>query len=307
MTTRPLRSLVAAALAAAMGLAGAAAWISPAAASERSSCPAKPLRVVVSVNQWGDITRQLAGSCAKVVQILTDPNIDPHDYVPNAKAKKRFAGADMVVVNGVGYDDWAQQAAQEYAPEATVVVLGEGVGVQVGANPHLWYGPDYVFLSTRVITGALLEARPKAKDYFLNRLSAYQSGPLEGYLEAVRSVPVGEPPLRYAATETIFNYMAATAMLEDMTPSAWETNSLNDRPQTNASAREFKALLKAKKVDVLIFNTQTSDPVAKKMVKIAKDKGIPVVKVTETVPPNYATFVAWQEAMLANLDRALRR
>jgi len=101
--------------------------------------------------------------------------------------------------------------------------------------------------------------------------------------------------------------MAATAMLEDMTPSAWETNSLNDRPQTNASAREFKALLKAKKVDVLIFNTQTSDPVAKKMVKIAKDKGIPVVKVTETVPPNYATFVAWQEAMLANLDRALRR
>lgn len=262
---------------------------------------------MVSVNQWGDITRQLAGSCAKVVQILTDPNIDPHDYVPNAKAKKRFAGADMVVVNGVGYDDWAQQAAQEYAPEATVVVLGEGVGVQVGANPHLWYSPDYVFLSTRVITGALLEARPKAKDYFLNRLSAYQSGPLEGYLEAVRSVPVGEPPLRYAATETIFNYMAATAMLEDMTPSAWETNSLNDRPQTNASAREFKALLKAKKVDVLIFNTQTSDPVAKKMVKIAKDKGIPVVKVTETVPPNYATFVAWQEAMLANLDRALRR
>jgi len=307
MSTHPLRGLVAAALAAAMGLAGAAAWITPATASGRSSCPAEPLRVVVSVNQWGDITRQLAGSCAKVVQILTDPNIDPHDYVPNAKAKKRFAGADMVVVNGVGYDDWAQQAAQEYAPEATVVVLGEGVGVQVGANPHLWYSPDYVLHSTRVITGALLEARPKAKDYFLNRLSAYQAGPLEGYLEDVRSVPVGEPPLRYAATETIFNYMAATAMLEDMTPSAWETNSLNDRPQTNASAREFKVLLKAKKVDVLIFNTQTSDPVAKKMVKIAKDKGIPVVKVTETVPPNYATFVAWQEAMLANLDRALRR
>jgi len=191
MSTRKIRITTVAALAAAMSLTLVSAWGPTAAAADRSACPAEPVRVVVSVNQWGDITRQLAGSCAKVVQILTDPNIDPHDYVPNAKAKKRFAGADMVVVNGVGYDDWAQQAAQEYAPEATVVVLGEGVGVQVGANPHLWYSPDYVFLSTRVITGALLEARPKAKDYFLNRLSAYQSGPLEGYLEAVRSVPVG--------------------------------------------------------------------------------------------------------------------
>lgn len=307
MSMRKIRITTAAALAAAMSLTLASAWGPTAAAADRSACPAEPVRVVVSVNQWGDITRQLAGSCAKVVQILTDPNIDPHDYVPNAKAKKRFAGADIVVVNGVGYDDWAQQAAQEYAPKATVVVLGEGAGVQVGANPHLWYSPDYVFLSTRVITGALLEARPKAKGYFLERLTSYQSGPLAGYLEAVRSVPVGEPPLRYAATETIFNYMAATTMLEDMTPSAWEINSLDDRPQTKASAREFKALLEAKKVDVLIFNTQTSDPVAKKMVKVAKGKGIPVVNVTETVPPKYATFVAWQDAMLANLSRALNR
>ena len=96
-------------------------------------------------------------------------------------------------------------------------------------------------------------------------------------------------------------------MLEDRTPSSWEVNSLQERDQTKASSQEFKALLRGKKVDVLIFNTQTSDPIAKKMVTIAKRHGIPVVKVTETVPRKYSSFVAWQEAMIANLERALGR
>ena len=133
-----LRRLAAVALSAGLALSLVPALASPGTAAERAGCPAEPLRVVVSVNQWGDITRNLAGACAKVVQILTDPNIDPHDYVPSAKAKERFAGADIVIVNGVGYDDWAQQAAEQYAPKATLVILGEGVGVQEGANPHLW-------------------------------------------------------------------------------------------------------------------------------------------------------------------------
>jgi zinc/manganese transport system substrate-binding protein len=302
-----LRRLAAVALSAGLALSLVPALASPGTAAERAGCPAEPLRVVVSVNQWGDITRNLAGACAKVVQILTDPNIDPHDYVPSAKAKERFAGADIVIVNGVGYDDWAQQAAEQYAPKATLVILGEGVGVQEGANPHLWYSPGYVSLAVNIITAALREASPKARNYFQERYSAYTSGPFAGYLEAVGSMPVAVPPLRYAATETIFNYMAASTMLEDRTPSSWEVNSLQEKNQTKASSREFKQLLRGKKVDVLIFNTQTSDPIAKKVVTIARRNGIPVVKVTETVPPKYSSFVSWQEAMIANLDQALRR
>jgi zinc/manganese transport system substrate-binding protein len=307
MIRTSLRRLAAGALTAGLALALTPALATPVAAADRSACPAKPLRVVVSVNQWGDIAKNLAGRCAKVVQILTDPNVDPHDYVPNAQAKERFRGADVIVVNGVGYDDWAQQAARQYAPRATLVIIGEGVGVQKGANPHLWYSPGYVSLAVNIITAALQEASPKARSYFQERYGAYTSGPFAGYLEAVGSMPVAVPPLRYAATETIFNYMAATTMLEDRTPSSWEVNSLQERDQTKASSQEFKALLRGKKVDVLIFNTQTSDPIAKKMVTIAKRHGIPVVKVTETVPRKYSSFVAWQKAMIANLERALGR
>src|SRR5690348_4216009 len=69
-----------------------------------AACPTAPVDVVVSVDQWGDIVSELGGACARVKTILASSSVDPHDYEPSPADAASFAGAKMVVVNGVDYD-----------------------------------------------------------------------------------------------------------------------------------------------------------------------------------------------------------
>jgi zinc/manganese transport system substrate-binding protein len=124
-------------------------------------------------------------------------------------------------------------------------------------------------------------------------------------LDAVDALRTKTSGKSYAATETIFNYMASAVGLQDKTPASYEIASIDEETQTPETLKEFRALLNKNKVSVLVFNTQTSDPVAEEFVGIAAKRNIPVVNVTETVPPEYQTFVSWQMAQLQSLSDAL--
>src|SRR5579863_4374826 len=65
--------------------------------------------VVAAENTWGSLAAQLGGNRVDVVSIVSDPNADPHEYESNPADARDFAQANYVVVNGAGYDDWAQQ------------------------------------------------------------------------------------------------------------------------------------------------------------------------------------------------------
>ena len=65
------------------------------------------MRVVAAENFWGSIAAQLGGDRATVDSIITNPNQDPHSYEPTASDARRLATAQLVIVNGVGYDPWA--------------------------------------------------------------------------------------------------------------------------------------------------------------------------------------------------------
>src|ERR1700759_963887 len=79
---------------------------SPDAAS-RGTAPR--LRVVAAENVWGSIAQQLAGSKIAVSSLIVNPDTDPHDYSPSAADARTMAGANLAIVNGIGYDAWASQ------------------------------------------------------------------------------------------------------------------------------------------------------------------------------------------------------
>jgi zinc/manganese transport system substrate-binding protein len=62
------------------------------------------LRVVAAENVWGSLAAQLAGRKGNIVSVVASPAADPYDYEPSAADARTFAGAQMVIVNGVGYD-----------------------------------------------------------------------------------------------------------------------------------------------------------------------------------------------------------
>src|SRR5271157_4193074 len=110
----------------------------------------KTIQIVAAENFWGSLVSQIGGTHVQVLSIVSDPNADPHEYESNTENARAFATADYIVVNGAGYDEWANKLIEAgIKPNAKVLNVAELIGQQNGDNPHFWYSPDYVNQTTK--------------------------------------------------------------------------------------------------------------------------------------------------------------
>jgi zinc/manganese transport system substrate-binding protein len=274
------------------------------ASSGDGSCPTKPINIVVSVDQWGDIVKALGGSCAAVKTVLASSSVDPHDYEPSPSDAATFSGAQLVVVNGADYDSWAAKLAATSAPTAPVVDAAGVTNTTNGANPHLWYSPSAVSVVADAVTRALAKLDPPAADYFATQRSAFTDSlkPYDGLIASIRSAASGKS---YAASESVFDYMAHALGLVNKTPAGYQTASANGSDPSPADLEAFRRALIDRQVDVLIYNTQTQGSVPEQIRSSAEQAGVPVVEVTETIAPGATSFESWQVAQLTALAKAL--
>ncbi|MGV0804529.1 metal ABC transporter solute-binding protein, Zn/Mn family [Mycolicibacterium setense] len=290
-------------------------------AESAGNCVTTPVNVVVSVDQWGDIVSALGGDCAKVTTVLAGSSVDPHDFEPSPADAAKFQGAQLVVINGGHYDEWAAKLAQSTAPNAVVVsAVGtgdddhdhdHGDGDADGGhahehsnNPHAWYSPDAVTGVADTVTEELGQLAPDARDYFAQRRAEFTTS-MQPYQQLITDIKTKAPGKRYAATETVFDNMAAAVGLVNQTPPGYQAASSNETDPSPADLDAFLRLLGDRGVDVLIYNTQTEGSLPKQIRAAAEGAGIPVVDVTETVAPGADSFQAWQVNQLTALAKAL--
>ena len=276
---------------------------SPSSAAGRG-CPATPVNVVVSVDQWGDIVRELGGDCAEVTTVLASSSVDPHDFEPSPADAATFAKAQLVVVNGADYDPWASKFAATSAQNAPVVDAGEVTTTEEGTNPHLWYSPSAVNAVSDAVTAELSKLAPDAKNYFAEQRSAFTTS-MEPYDKLLADIKAGASGKTYAATESVFDYTAEDVGLVNRTPQGYQTASANESDPSPADLEAFRRALADRQINVLIYNTQTEGSVPEQIRSAAEAAGVPVVDVTETVPPGTTSFEAWQVAQLNALAKAL--
>src|SRR6266404_1562047 len=100
------------------------------------------LQVVAAENFWGSIAAQLGGDRVDVTSVIANPATDPHDYEPTAADARALAGANLGIVNGIGYDPWAPKLLDANPVDGRIILtVGELVGIKPGGNPHRWYSP----------------------------------------------------------------------------------------------------------------------------------------------------------------------
>lgn len=285
----------------------------PAAPSAQpgGECPTDPVSVVVSVDQWGGIVSQLGGRCATVSAVVASSSVDPHDFEPAPKDAALFEGAQLIVVNGGHYDEWASKLAEESAPDAPVIDAAEvsaeaaDVGVDMhAANPHIWYSPAAVTAVADAVTAELGRLAPDAADYFTERRAEFGDA-LALYNQTVGSLRAIAAGKTYAATENVFDDMAAAVGLTNRTPQGYQVAAANESDPSPADLDALLRLLSDRGVDVLIYNVQTEGSVPQQIRAAAEQAGVPVVEVTESVPPGAASFQAWQVDQLSALAEAL--
>src|SRR5712692_9052659 len=130
---------------------------SPTAGSSNSSSSSSTvLSVVAAENFYGNIIKQLGGSHVSVTSILSDPNVDPHEYESNVQNGIAIQKAQFVIENGLGYDDWIDNLLSASAKRGGRVGGGGGVGGEgVGGDAHVWYGFDNTATIAQAITDTL--------------------------------------------------------------------------------------------------------------------------------------------------------
>lgn len=272
-------------------------------AESAGNCVTTPVNVVVSVDQWGDIVSALGGDCAKVTTVLAGSSVDPHDFEPSPADAAKFQDAQLVVVNGGHYDEWAGKLAQSTAPNAVVISAVSATG-EPSTNPHAWYNPAAVTGVADAVSEELAQLAPEARDYFTQRRTEFTTS-MQPYQQLITDIKAKADGKRYAATEAVFDDMAAAVGLVNQTPAGYQAASSNETDPSPADLDAFLRLLADHGADVLIFNTQTEGSLPDQIRDAAESAGIPVVDVTETVPPGQDSFEAWQVDQLTALAKAL--
>jgi zinc/manganese transport system substrate-binding protein len=261
--------------------------------------------IVAGENFWGDIARQIGGDRVSVTSIISDPSIDPHLYESSAANAASVAGAQIVIVNGLGYDNFMDRLIAGSGAHPDIVSAQKVLGVTgADANPHLWYDIPRVSLVAAAIEQALVREDPAGASTYATNLATFDRSlaPLYSVIGQIKAKYPGAP---VAYTERVPGYLISAAGLTVASPPGFALAIENGTDPSPADARAMDTIIATKRTRMLLYNTQAVSAVTSRVLGEAKAAGLPVVGVSETMPPQFKTYQAWQLDQATSILHAL--
>ncbi|MCX7279744.1 MAG: zinc ABC transporter substrate-binding protein, partial [Burkholderiales bacterium] len=142
---------------------------------------ADKIPVVASFSILGDLVRVVGGDRVSV-STLVGPNEDAHEFEPKPADAKSIVQSKLFVVNGLGFEHWAQKLAKSASYKGATVVASTGVkartmasddGKGVETDPHAWQNPENVVLYVRNIAAGLAKLDPEGAASYKANSEAY--------------------------------------------------------------------------------------------------------------------------------------
>jgi len=265
------------------------------------------LNVVAAEDFWGSIAEGVGGDRVAVTDIITNPAADPHDYEATGDDARAFAGAQVSIVNGIGYDEWASKLLAASPDESRVEVeVGDVLGLEAGDNPHQWYSPESVHKVIAALVEAFEEADPGHESYYEERAAEFEKKDLARYNALIAQIKKEFAGTKVGASESIFEPLAPALGLDLVTPDGFMDGiAEGTEPSPSDKATADKQITDGE-IDLWIYNSQNATPDVKRLDEAAESAGIPIATVTETLTPEGASFQAWMVRELEGIQKALR-
>lgn len=261
-----------------------------------------PIRVVSSLNSYGEMAEAVLGNQGEVKSVMTNPDVDPHDYEPTANTAKLYERATVTISNGGGYDTWSERFTKANKDVKAVNVV-EMYHYQEGQNEHFWYQPDVVNRVTNALVDTYSAIKPDQRAYFEQNAKNYQKKmqKVDHLRTQLKQEMAGKGVL---ATEPVFDpQLEAVGAKRLDTAFAQAIDEGND--PTPAAMSEWQGKLKNHEAVAVIDNTQSSSKLVKQALQEAKAAGVPIVPVTESMPKN-TSYIDWQYNQLKSLQKAVQ-
>lgn len=249
-------------------------------------------QVVASTNVWADIASAVAGPDAEVSAIISDPAADPHSHETSAAESAQISDAGLVVYNGGHYDEFMAKAIEGRDQRAVEAVAARDSEIAGDTNEHIWYDMETVAQVAEQIGTALGELDPEHANGYADRAAQFAER-LDAVTALTDRTAAEHPDTPVLQTEPLAYYLLQDAGTVDRTPSDYQEAIEQETDPAPAAVAATRDLITGRQIEVLIYNVQTEDKVSEDLRAAAEAAGIPVVEVTETLPPGL-DFVAWQ-------------
>jgi zinc/manganese transport system substrate-binding protein len=302
------RRLAAGAVIAALGLLTAgcsSAAKSGTAASGTSQGSAKKIVAVGAENEYADVIGQIGGQYVSVTGIMSNPNTDPHTFEADPKVAQVVSAAQLIVQNGVGYDDFMTKIEQASSGSGRQVInVQKLLGLPDSTpNPHLWYKPTTMPAVAQAVATDLSTLDPAHKAYYAANAAAFEKS-LGAYTSAVAALKAKYAGTAVATTEPVADYLLQAAGITNLTPWSFQADIMNGVDPSPQDVSLEKSLFTEHKVKAFVYNQQVTDSLTETLLTLAHQNGIPVVGVYETMPTPGYTYQTWMVAETSALTNA---
>ncbi|MDD4886112.1 MAG: zinc ABC transporter substrate-binding protein [Thiomonas sp.] len=270
-----------------------------------SAARAAPVSIVAAESTYGVIAQAIGGSKVAVDSIIHNPNVDPHSFEATPAVARKVARAQIVLLNGIGYDDWMEKMlAASPSPQRQVIVAAQlnPALVLADKNPHVFYDPQVALLVAQRLAQLLQRAAPADAALFARNLQDFKAD-LMRVTQAETALRDAYPGLKVTATEPVVGYLLRQLRWTSL-GEKFQFDVMNDTEPPPAEVARYEDTLRQRKAALLFYNRQVTDPLTDRLRAIAKESGVPVVGVDEFVPPS-TSYVQWQMQTLHAIGQAL--
>lgn len=247
--------------------------IASAGSALAQAAPGKPLRVVTTFTVIQDIAQNVAGTAA-IVESITKPGAEIHDYQPTPLDVVKAQSADLVLWNGMNLERWFEKFFDNVKNVRSAVVT-EGIapmGIKEGPyegkpNPHAWMSTASALIYVENIRKALAEADPANAATYAKNAADYSAqikamdAPLRARLD---KVPAEKRWL--VSSEGAFSYLTRDYGWREAY--LWPINA--DEQGTPQQVRRLIDLVRKNKLPAVFSESTISDRAAK---QVARETG----------------------------------
>lgn len=252
-------------------LAGAAAF----SLLGSSAQAADPLPVVASFSILGDLVKVVGGDRVSVTT-LVGPGEDAHVFEPQPSDAKAIAQSKLLVVNGLGFEPWANKLARAAAYQGITVVASQGIKGRTLADehghaegdPHAWQNPNNVVRYVRNIAAALTQVDPAGARLYKDRADAYakELQELDTWAKTqFAAIPAAKR--KVITSHDAFGYFAAQYQITFLAPQGISTEA---EPSAQGVARLIRQIQREKIRAVFVENMAN----AKLITQLSRDAGV---------------------------------
>lgn len=244
------------------------------------------------------------------VTLLVPIGVEPHDWEPTIQDVQRMQKADLIVINGLGFESWVDHLTEinfhgniidtsKGIIQNNNLILDETSSVHFNdsGDPHIWLNPVLARIQVQNIADAFSEQDPDNKNFYQQNAQNYKNK-LDTLDKKIRN-ELSNCKHDFIAFHDAFSYFSLEYGLNQ------HTIIPSNNPHAEPTAGTLEEIINAaKKYDLkIIFTEETADPRTAEVISNEINGKILVLSPIEI--GNDGNYISRMTENLNNLKEAL--